>query len=110
MKLEEQQRIYEQQLSDIREELERANDNASESFNYYSSSSPSLFKPNELCSKLPFPTFTSSRIWEKYLPTIIEASHNPLIPELQTDGEEEKSQFHLIEGRVRRRRSTYVQL
>jgi hypothetical protein len=54
----------------------------------------SVFAPHEICSILPSETFTATRLWQTNLPRIIDASKNPLIPELLTD--EEDAKMHKI--------------
>jgi lysophospholipase L1-like esterase len=50
----------------------------------------SVFEPHEVCSYFPSQPFTATRLWQKYLPRIMDASKNPLIPELLTDEEDAK--------------------
>ena len=52
--------------------------------------STSLFTSTEICSYFPTQPFTATRFWQNHLPQIIQASHNPHIPELQTPEEETK--------------------
>eukprot|EP00536_Pseudo-nitzschia_multiseries_P000701 jgi/Psemu1/233929/estExt_Genewise1.C_90007 len=63
------------------------------------SSLSSLFDSNEVCSYLSSSEpVTATRLWEKYLPGILEASKNELMPpELQTDEEMEKLKKILTE-------------
>jgi hypothetical protein len=51
---------------------------------------PSVFEPHEICSYLHSEPSTATRLWQKYLPRILDASKNPLIPELLTKDEDEK--------------------
>jgi hypothetical protein len=55
-----------------------------------SSSVSSVFEPHEVCSYLHSEPSTATRLWQKYLPRILDASKNPLIPELLTKDEDEK--------------------
>jgi hypothetical protein len=50
----------------------------------------SVFEPHEICSYLHSEPSTATRLWQKYLPRILDASKNPLIPELLTKDEDEK--------------------
>lgn len=43
-----------------------------------------------ICSLLPSTPFTTSSLWQKFLPEIINASRNPDLPEMQTKENEEK--------------------
>mmetsp|Transcript_22466 Transcript_22466/g.53029 ORF Transcript_22466/g.53029 Transcript_22466/m.53029 type:complete len:716 (-) Transcript_22466:187-2334(-) len=63
------------------------------------SSLSSFFESNEVCSCLPSSgKVTVTHLWEKYLPEILDASRNELMPqELQTDEETEKFRKLLTE-------------
>jgi len=61
-------------------------------------SSSAVFGSNDVCSYLPSSEPSSAtRLWQKYLPEILVASQNPLMPDLQTDDEIEKLRTILME-------------
>ena len=70
-------------------EAQASNDNANTTA-LDASSSSSLFEPHEICSYFPTQPYTATRFWQKYIPRILDASKNPLIPELLTDEEDAK--------------------
>ena len=60
--------------------------------------SSTLFDPQEICAYFPSDeSFSATRLWQKYLPLILEASKNPLMPDLLTDDETAKMRTLLEE-------------
>mmetsp|Transcript_1452 Transcript_1452/g.2609 ORF Transcript_1452/g.2609 Transcript_1452/m.2609 type:complete len:619 (+) Transcript_1452:204-2060(+) len=49
-----------------------------------------VFEHQEICSYFPTSSSTASYLWQKHLPRIFNASHNPDIPELLTEENEAK--------------------
>lgn len=47
---------------------------------------PSVFTTNEICSYLPSSErISASRLWQRYIPEILEAAHNAQVPESETE-------------------------
>ena len=75
------------QLQDLKDNVLPEDSSSSATLPPASSNHSSVFAPHEICSILPSESFTATRLWQQNLPRIIDASKNPLIPELLTDEE-----------------------
>ena len=83
----------EKELEESRKEVKmlKLQSNGSENGNYTASEPPpSVFSPNELCSSLRSQSLSTSQLWKKYLPEIMNASINPHFPEFLTDEENDR--------------------
>jgi len=78
------------QLQDLKDNVLPEDSSSSATLPPASSNHSSVFAPHEICSILPSESFTATRLWQQNLPRIIDASKNPLIPELLTDEEDAK--------------------
>ncbi len=96
----------EKELEESRKEVKmlKLQSHGSENENYTTSEpATSVFRPNEICSHLHSQSLTTSQLWKKYLPEIMNASINPeFLADEKNDTRRELLEQVLTPSRMRR--------